>query len=663
MAVTGKRHYLISTQSLVWVLVAQAASILPLLIRLPLWVWALWATALTWRVLIFRGRLAFPNTWTKLVLGSVCIAGIVFSYAGVVGVEPMVGFLVCAFVLKLVEMRTHKDALMVLFIAFIAVAAQFLFAQGMLAALVGVASLVVLLSAWQSVFSCHSRSVSRQFGRGSMLLLKSLPLMVILFVVMPRLGPLWSMPLPQGQGQTGFSDSLTLGDISELVRSPDTAFRVTFVNETPASGELYWRGLVLDEFDGRTWRAAQGHWRSGVSPEPPGASSVRYNIVLEPHFQRWLFALGSPTGVRSSGLTVQMHPNGLLSSRLPVTQKAAYSVESSLHFGQQQEPLSVGERNYLTQLPSGVNPQSRLLAEAWLERGLDSRQMVDELLARFRASFVYTLQPAPSGVHAIDDFLFHSQRGFCEHFASSLVFLMRAAQVPARIVVGYQGGTPHPWDNYLTVKQSDAHAWAEVWFKDLGWVPIDPTAAVAPSRIEMGVEQALPADDRDLIGRRTWQTGWLQGLYQRYDAMGYSWHRWVLGYDQGLQDGLLNWLLGNTSPWRIALAFVFLCAVIIGALAVLPWLLRRRPYMAPERQAIERVLRTLARQGFERKPEESLAIFVHRVGQARPKERVILQQLVRDYEAVAYGGENARLAELQRYARAYPNIPPQRSSP
>lgn len=662
MKLSAKQHSLISRQSLVWVLVAQAASILPLLFRLPVWVWALWATALVWRVWIFRGRLAFPSTWTKLLLGIVCIAGIVFSYAGVVGVEPMVGFLVCAFVLKLVEMRTHKDALMVLFIAFIAVAAQFLFAQDILAALMAVGSLVVLLSAWQSVFSCRPRSVSSQFGRGSLLLLKSLPLMLILFVVMPRLGPLWSMPLPQGQGQTGFSDSLTLGDISELVRSPDTAFRVTFTGETPSSGELYWRGLLLDEFDGRTWRAAEGRFRSRVSPEPPGASSVRYDIILEPHYQRWLFALGSPTGVRSSGLNIQMHPEGLLYSRLPVTQKAAYSVESSLHFGQQREILSASERRGLTQLPSGVNPQARALAEAWLERGLDSRAMVDELLARFRASFVYTLQPAPSGTHAIDDFLFQSQRGFCEHFASSLVFVMRAAQVPARIVVGYQGGTAHPRENYLTIKQSDAHAWAEVWFEDVGWLPVDPTAAVAPSRIEMGVEQAVPEDERDLIGRSNWQSSWLQGLYQRYDAMGYSWHRWVLGYDQGIQDGLLNWLLGNSSPWRVAVAFVLLCALVVGALAVLPWLLRRRPHMAPERRAIERVLRRLARQGFERKSEESLSRFVHRVGQERPKERVILQKLVRDYEAVAYGGQATRLEELQRYARAYPNMPPRRGA-
>src|SRR5690606_17067951 len=248
---------------------AQAICIFPLLLKLPFWIWFVWLAALVWRVQIHRSRWFFPSTWSKLVLGVGCAGGIYATFSGVRGVEPMVGFLVCSFILKIIEMRTKKDALIVLFIGFVAVAAQFLFAQSVLAGLYGIFSLFALLTAWQAAYYSRSISPAQYFKMGGVLVAQALPFMVILFVVMPRLGPLWAVPLPQGKGKTGFSDTLEMGDLGELVQSPEVAFRVAFDGSPPPAQQLYWRGLVLDEFDGIRWRAAALPARpiKGVVPE------------------------------------------------------------------------------------------------------------------------------------------------------------------------------------------------------------------------------------------------------------------------------------------------------------------------------------------------------------------------------------------------------------
>lgn len=629
---------MIFRDNLVWLLCAQAICILPLLIKLPSWIWLVWGTALLWRVQIHRGRWLFPSVWIKLILGLSCAGGIYVNFSGLRGVEAMVGFLVCAFILKVIEMRTKKDALIVLFIGFIAVAAQFLFAQGILAGLYGIFSLFILLTAWQAAYYSRSISLPHHFKLGGVLVVKAIPFMVILFVVMPRLGPLWAVPLPQGKGKTGFSDTLSMGDLGELVQSPEVAFRATFSGLPPRNQQLYWRGLVLDEYDGVRWQVAARPSHPISEKTNSGTNQnelLEYSVIMEPHHYRWLFVLDPVVAASSVQMSLDLDERGLLSARRPVVNKSQYSAVSLRRATQNAEALSRHQIRFLTHLPDG-NPRARALAEQWLQNGLDQTQLVQQALQLFSQDYVYTMRPPPLGNQPVDDFLFNSRRGFCEHFSSSFVFLMRAAGIPARIVVGYQGGEFNDLESYFVVRQSDAHAWAEVWLEGVGWQAVDPTAAVAPSRIEMGVVEALGEEDREFVGQVFWTSELTLALYRQWDAMGYSWNRWVLNYDKDSQQNLFSNLLGDNSPWRVGLAFVGLSLGLFFIYMLLQILARPRPRLRPEDQWLRPLLRRISRRGLDRQPQETLAGFASRVSEREPVLGRQLAVVAELYAAAVY---------------------------
>ena len=531
----------LSRENFIWLLIAQAVSILPLLVKLPPWVWGIWIVALAWRIQIYRNAWRFPSPIIKLLLGAVCVFGIVATYHTVAGVEPMVGFLVCSFVLKLIELRTRKDALTILYIGFIAVATQFLFAQTIVAALLAIFCCVTLITAWQASQTRREKHPLAHLRGGADLIVQSLPFMVILFVFLPRLGPLWSVPLPSGQGKTGFGDTLTLGDIGNLVRSPEPAFRVTFEGSVPQQGQLYFKGMVLEDFDGETWapgRKVVDNRKFNGNFRYDNTAKTQYSIILEPHFEHWMFSLGVPMSAESSTLTITNMYGELLRSRKPIVKKAEYWVTSIWAEDYEYNPLDAREIYRLTTLPNdNKNLESRRLVQQWKAQGLNEQEVVNAALDMFSREFSYTLQPPLLGDSAIDEFLFSSKKGFCEHFASSFVFLMREAGIPARIVVGYQGGEFNQVEPFLLVRQSDAHAWAEIWLEGR-WQNIDPTAMVAPSRIELGVQEALVEEDRALMRGQVWHNQFLQKLSHQLDAMNYSWNRWVLNYSDDKQQNL-----------------------------------------------------------------------------------------------------------------------------
>lgn len=655
MKLSSLEKDLIFRGNLIWLLSAQAICIFPLLIKLPLWIWAVWIFALVWRVRIHLGHWRFPSTLAKLVLGLGCAGGIYITFSGVKGVEPMVGFLVCSFILKIVEMRTKKDALIVLFIGFIAVAAQFLFAQDVIAGVYGVFSLFILLTAWQAAFYSRSVSLLQYFRMGGVLILQAMPFMIILFIIMPRLGPLWAVPLPQGKGKTGFSDTLELGDLGDLVQSPEVAFRVSFTGTVPPPQQLYWRGLVLDEFDGVRWQT------SAMSAHPIGetvgdilaADVHRYSVIMEPHHYRWLFTLDPILAAKSAQLKLEQDNRGLLFARRPVVNKAEYSAVSAQAPLRPVQQLSPREEKWLTRLPEGGNPRATQMAAEWNSMALTPEQKIDQALNIFHHQFVYTMRPPRLGTNAVDDFLFQTKRGFCEHFASAFVYLMRAGGVPARIIVGYQGGDYNDVDSYFVIRQSDAHAWAEVWLEDEGWRMVDPTAAVAPSRIERGVEEALAFDERELVGKVRWSGAALQSLYQYWDSVGYSWNRWVLNYDQDSQQNLLSDLLGDAGPWRIAAAFAGISSAIFFAYAFFNVLQRRRRHQRVEDRLIQSALRKAERRGYRRKPEETVEQFAARVLIDEPKLGIELNRLAALYSASVYGEDLTSKHHLQIAARQF----------
>ncbi len=629
-----KRQDRIVRSTLVWVLVAQAVSIFPLFFKLPFWVAVIWWSALVWRIQISRAKARFPNAFLKVILGVVCIALIIATYSGKAGVEPMVGFLVCSFVLKLIEMHSQKDALIILFIGFVAIAAQFLFAQGIIAAVYGAFAFWVLVTAWRAVMTNRQQSFREHLQTSGLMLAQCAPMLLVMFVIMPRLGPLWSVPLPQGSGHTGFSDSLTLGDIGELVKSHEVAFRAEFDGVPPAMDELYWRGLTLDDFDGRQWRSA-GSWQYvKVGDQTFDQTQYDYRVIMEPHYQQWLFVLGYPIRAKSQQFDVRRTKDGLLSSVRPVTQKLQYSVSSLLALNSSRR-LSTRDLARLTDYPEAYNPKTQALVSRWQSQGLTQAQAVEAALGLFHERFRYTLKPPLLGAHSVDDFLFTSQSGFCEHFASSFVLLMRMMGLPARIVVGYQGGTYNP-DGFLTVRQSDAHAWAEVYIKGSGWIRVDPTAAVAPSRVERGISEALEEDDRALLTRAHWQGRWLNQFRGQWESMSYSWQRWVLNYNNDTKEAFLTRWLGGFDVLRVGLVFVCASLGILLLVALTFWWRGKGKPQLAEDKLLAKALKLLRQQGYVRAPHETLMHLADKIGEKDPSLQKRFMLIVKQYYRMKY---------------------------
>lgn len=648
---------LIRNENIAALLISQALCLLPLFNRLPFWVWGLWILALAWRGAMLLGW-SRPATWTlKALLLGACLAGLAVTFPKQNTLDAMVGLLVCSFVLKIIELQHRQDGLLVVFIGFIAIAAQWLFNQSLGAGLYGVLCCVFLLSAWLGIYYTKPRHWAKKLQAAALIMAQGAPLFVVLFVVMPRLGPLWSVPMPAKTGTTGFSNHLQLGDISQLVQSAEPAFRVTFEGAPPQAKNLYWRGLVLDAFDGTRWDMGEVFEKQQPLHSLPTAHLQDYQIMMEPHQQPWLFSLPWPVSASAPMGGVSVNAQQLVVSATPITQRMAYRVTGVAPSAlPPPAPLTPAQQRWYTSLPAHSQPQAQALAAQWVAAGLSPAQKMQQALQLFNSAFTYTLNPPPLGEHAIDAFLFSTRQGFCEHFASSFVFLMRAAGVPARLVVGYQGGQWNDVEAYLLVRQQDAHAWAEVWLADQGWVTIDPTAAVAPERVLQGVEPALQPSERQQLAQ-AWGSGqWLQ-WQKRLDAMGYAWNRWVLHYDSQQQQGLFQRLLGGSSPWRLGgalLGFALLMAVLLSLWAM------RQQVKAPvglQAQLLKPLQKRLNAQGIHWQPQESPRHFLMRFARENPQHGNACRRLLQLIERVVYADDTRAKGVLIKHIRTFPKLP------
>ena len=651
----------ISRDALAWCLAAQSICILPLFFYFPFWVPVLWFVAAVWRVQIYRGHWGYPPSFVKLFLGLSCIAGLWVTYRGGFGVEPVVAFLVCAFVLKLLEARTKKDVVIVLYVCFVAVAAQLLFNQTIVAAFYAIISLVVIIAAFTAVFSLVANRIKHRLFYASKLTLQALPLAVVLFLVLPRLGQLWAVPLNNASGTTGFSDSMAPGDISNLIRSSAVAFRASFTSSNedvaepviPKQQDLYWRGLVLEDYDGRRWKRnryqqaadfARSSSKEVTSEVVTAGEYVEYSILMEPHQQRWLFTLMAPEVLLNSTVSIGFKPQALLSANLPVTQRIQYQIRSAQKYSFQTEGLRRDELKRSLQVPEELNPRTKELVDSWLASGLTPQQIIEKALDLYRESFYYTLNPPPLGSDAIDEFLFITRRGFCEHFSSSFTYMMRLANIPARVVVGYQGGEQNSIENYLLVRQSDAHAWAEVWLEGQGWQRIDPTHVVAPNRIEQGLFNSVEEiEASQLEGRFVKQFALLNRLQMRWDSINYLWHSQVLAYDSNAQKSLFKRLLGGTEYWRIALALFGSVAVLLCMYFIAP-MLRKGASQPAEVKLFNIFEKKLCKLGYTRLKSETAAQFVERIAKANPELAVPLFKVRDSFYAAAYQSSAENIA-------------------
>lgn len=602
-----------------------------------------------------RWRRFRPVHWLKMLLALAGVVGVLLQYGTVIGPQGGVALLVFLSGAKLLETQTARDRLGLLFVGCFLLVAYFLNSQSLAMAGYMVFAVAALVAA-MIANTQPAPELRATLGLAGRLLLQALPLALLLFLLFPRLqGPLWGLP-QQGAARTGLSDRMSPGDFGQLTLSDEIAFRVEFDAAPPLLSALYWRGPVLWDFDGRTWQT-----RQPIPPEPvrgAGRSNpVSYAITLEPHRQRWLFLLGLPR--RLPALPATLGPDLQWLAKDPINQRVRYQIDADLAFRLDPDGLSTATRERTLALPAG-NPRAVTLARQWAVESKDDRAIVGQALAHFREQpFFYTLKPPRLGEHSVDDFLFVSRRGFCEHYASAFVFLMRAAGLPARVVTGYQGGELNPLGDYWIVRQRDAHAWAEVWLggQNGGWSRIDPTAAVAPNRIERGLDAALaglPATERR-AGSMAWHANWLMPLRLGWDVLNNRWNQWVLGYDQDRQREFLARLNPFLATWQgmaWGLAAVGGTLLLLMAILAMPRLVH--PKGDPASQLYARFCRRLQRCGCMRGGSEGAADFARRAEALRPDLAEPIGRITQLYLGLRYGRSKAgELAELKRSVHAF----------
>ena len=613
--------------------------------HLPLWVSLLCAATLAWRgAITLRGK-RMPSAMLLLPIAVAAMAGIQFSYKTLLGRDAGVAMLVLLVAFKMLEMHARRDLYVVIFLCFFLILTNFFYAQGIGTALLMVAAVLALLTTQLSFqFTGKVPPLGARLAMGARMLLFAAPIAVLLFFVFPRLGgPLWSMPGGSGNGngsaRSGLSERMAPGQMSNLAMSDEPAFRVRFEGPVPPKAQLYWRGLVLDAFDGSAWtRGGSIPTRSGTSLRVRGAAQ-RYEVTLEPSDTRWLFALEMAGHMPEvAGYQTQVSHQMELSLERPLAARVRYSMISYPDYALDGRDALDDPSQWLL-LPYGYNPRA-LAAGIALRKEAEPARRIEQVLRRFREQpYSYTLEPPLLGRHSVDEFLYGTRAGFCEHYSGAFVFLMRAAGIPARVVTGYQGGELNPIDGYVTVRQSDAHAWAEVWLRGRGWVRVDPTAAVAPERVRRNlaaaVERPAPFGIDALRGLSMFGGDSLLGrLRNALGAVDNGWNQWVLNYTPERQRGLLQSVGESLAGWRVA------GLIMLGAGVLL---LGRILYLRREHDPVEAVYSSLCKRlahlGLARAADEGPTAYAARIAasqQLAPPSLDAAAEFLRRYSAWRY---------------------------
>lgn len=608
-----------------------------------------------WRVAAAAYNWKLPPLWLRLPLTLLTFAGVLFTYRAISGIEAGSALLLVMAALKLLETSTDRDRMVVVFIGYFLLFAVLLREQAIWSfAWFAFAVTGITAALTQTIGRGPLRSTPAAGVHAALLLLQALPLAALLFLLFPRLpGPFWALPNTTRTGISGLAEQIHPGDISELSLSDAVAFRVRFDGRVPGAGSLYWRGPVLEQFDGRVWSAVATS-RQAQTRTPRTSmegAAYGYQVVLEPHGARWLLALETP--IDWSLPHAALGPALQLLNRDTVYERISYRARSVTGGTGAVEAeavtLSLNQR-----LPEGLNPQALALARM-LRAGSDSDALfLDRLLHWFaERPFVYTLSPPPLGQHTVDEFLFSTRAGFCEHYASALTVLLRAGGVPARVVVGYQGAERNPFGDYWIVRQANAHAWVEAWLEG-AWRRVDPTAVVAPERIEQGYAETLAETPR--VTARLWRSNlYVNRLALSWDAMNAAWDRWVLAYGPQMQYELLL-ALGFKVPRTIQLTglatgasmiCLFIMAMALGH--------HRRRHRDPVARQYGELCRRLARAVRPRRPAETPEAYARSIAELRPDLAPEVLCITDLYLRVRYGGDDhaSRRRQLIRAVRRF----------
>jgi protein-glutamine gamma-glutamyltransferase len=642
----------LSRPNLYWLATSLLMVAAPHAQRLPWWLTVLAAVIFFWRLYLAQQRIKLPRRAVIILLVAAVSAGIYLQYRTLFGRDAGVALLVIMLMLKLLELHSQRDGMLLIFLSYFLVLTNFLYSQTIPTAIYMLVCVWVITATMLALHHTHVPArTAPPWRTAGVLLVQSVPLMLVLFVLFPRVqGPLWGMPADSSRGSTGLSETMAPGSLSSLAYSDAVAFRVAFKGAAPATKHMYWRGPVLWDFDGRTWTSSRAWFaepRYNATYDP-----VEYTVTVEPHGKAWLFALDLPGRIPPG--TIATGDLQLLSLKA-VTGRARYEMVSFLEYSYGQQESS-GSLKRALRLPENFNPKSIAFARDLRAKHDGPRATMDAVLGMFAAeNFVYTLAPPLLGQHSVDDFLFGTRRGFCEHYSSAFVVLMRAAGIPARVVTGYLGGEVNPVGNYMIVRQADAHAWTEVWFENEGWIRVDPTAAVSPARIERGISAAVDNTRALPLFLRSDSTI-LRHVRLAWDSAANSWNQWVLGYGEERQRALLRRAGLDDATWRTLVALMLgATAGIMLVLALITLTRLRARVRDPVQRAYVRFCNKLAARGLPRGAAEGPLAYAERICQSRPDLEPAVQGFSRLYVALRYGETRdvQSIGRLQRLARAF----------
>jgi transglutaminase-like putative cysteine protease len=616
--------------------------------HLPWWLSALLTLVLGLRWWQRRQRSGSVPRWLKLPALALLTLAVVVQYGSIFGREPGSALAVGLLILKLLETESARDVRVGISFACFALMAALLFDQAMLATVMVALGLLPALATLRALEPAQMpMTLRRSLLSDTQLLMAALPLALLAFLLIPRLSsPLWGAPSPD-EARTGLSDSMSPGNFTDLLTDDRPALRVSFEGPPPSPDLRYFRAYVMWNYDGRSWRRARGRQTGANAPVAlKAATSIGYRISLQANQQRVLPTLDVPlTAPAQASLLVDRE----VMADKPVNTTINYEMRSALHY-QLQPVLDERSRQLGLRLPAGFNPRTRAMASQWRQHyGDNDEAIIQAALTMFRdGGFRYTLSPAPLGREAIDDFLFETHEGFCEHYSSAFTVLMRAAGIPARVVTGYQGGYWNSLGNYLLVRNSDAHAWSEVWLAGRGWVRIDPTGAVRPDRVTLGAAAADAAagDQQDW-----YRSAWIQGLQNHWDIVNRWWDQGVVGFDALRQRGLLTPFGirdADTATLSVLLAIGSVLFMGIG----LAWALMRRQPGDPLRAAMRELERKLARVGVVRRIGEAPGHYLSRAARALPGQREELAILMRAYLELRYAHDEPPTEPLRIFQRS-----------
>jgi transglutaminase-like putative cysteine protease len=615
----------------------------PLLLNLPLWVAGWCLTFWGYALLADKKKWPWPNRTVRLILTCIgFMAVLVFLGEGVsLGGQIFIGLLSVMAGLKPLETKSHRDRVVTLFMAYFIIISSLFIIENLFITLYMFVS-VLVTTACLVHFNLPERQLKTNLRLAAIIMIQAIPLMVLSFLLFPRAeGTFFALP-GRFQGRTGFSESMQPGSISRLVREDRTAFRAQFQGDFPEAASLYWRGLVLWHFDGKSW--TRGSVPARHQRRIRGQKVFQYDIVLEPHRKKHLFALDLPL---SSPPLTRLTEDYTLMSLWPMRKVYRYKMRSS----PDARIISMGAQEEIArQIPAHGNPEAKLLAAAWRSRLGSPEAVLDQAIQHFKQNeYSYTLKPMLLGENPVDEFLFGTKSGYCEHFASAFAYLMRAADIPARVVVGYLGGARNPYGNYLIIKQYHAHAWVEVFLDNQGWVRVDPTALVVPERVSMGLADSLLSEDlpdfltQTGIGRLS---SYLRKMTYMWDAINLQWNAWFMEYSRTEQMFLLVGFFSKIA-WR-QVGWIMGVGGLLAGLAVMGRIKYKRNTTAgdkdPVKKAYDLFCHKLERVGISREPAQGPVDFARMGGLIRSELKGSIERITHKYIALRYKSNQGKIS-------------------